>query len=122
MEVILDSEGVALEAGAMYCCTSMARDAHGEAYERLDALVRYVGVRHGRHTFADADDWREANPDYVSLVRQAAPVIDPQTQGWPSPEQTLDARIGALQRAVRQPAVVMPAAVAQEGYFHSRPD
>lgn len=106
----------------MYCCTSMARDARGEDYERLDALVRYVGVRDGRHTFADADDWAEVRPDYVSLVRQAAPVIDPQTQGWPAPEQTIDARIDALQRAARQPVIVMPAAMAQEGYFHSRPD
>lgn len=77
-----DSEGNALEVGAMYCCTFIELDDDGDEFDAHGQLVRYVGLQCGRATFADADDWEETVCDFDKLIRQAAPVVDPRTQGW----------------------------------------
>lgn len=53
-EPMLDTEGKALEVGAMYCCVSQ-RNGHTD----FGRLVRYCGkdVESGRELFADADTW-----------------------------------------------------------------
>lgn len=82
MSVIKDSLGNDLEVGAMYCCVDVEFDHNNQEVENLHVLVRYVGVIHGRHTFADADTWEENNGYFDELVRQATPIIDPTTKGW----------------------------------------
>ena len=121
MASIKDSDGNELEVGAMYCCVTIEQDASGEDYDSYGVLVRYVGIRDGRQTFADADDWEETHCDFDKLARQAASVIDPAIKGWPLGEQEIDARVDALQRAQRTTKVVMPSNCGQEGYYHRNP-
>jgi hypothetical protein len=82
VEVLKDDTGKELEIGAMYCCADVDINWKNEEVENLHALVRYVGVYSGRHTFADADTWEQTEVYYDKLVRQGSPVIDPTTKGW----------------------------------------
>lgn len=79
-EPMLDTEGNALEIGAMYCCVSK-RNGHTD-YGRL---VRYCGidVYSRRELFADADTWEECLIHGDGLPPQLDPAVDPTTQSWP---------------------------------------
>jgi hypothetical protein len=79
-EPMLDTEGKALEVGAMYCCVSQRN-----GYTDFGRLVRYCGkdVESGRELFADADTWEECSIYGEGLAPQLCPAVDPTTQGWP---------------------------------------
>lgn len=82
-----DIRGKPLEIGSMYACVFV--DENGDdtptaSYGDLARFIEYDGVR---AVFADADTWEEVSPDFEELHRQAAPIIDPATQGWPDTNQ-----------------------------------
>lgn len=94
-ELSKDLAGNTLEVGAMYCCC-IAPVFDGD-HTQYNELVRFVGVIEGRETFADADTWEEATPDFDFLVRQDSPVVDVSTKGWP----TVDFAIGSAGKLPR---------------------
>lgn len=79
-EPMLDTEGKALQVGAMYCCVTERDD-----YTDHGLLVRYCGkdADTGREVFADADTWEERRIEGYGLAPQLCPPVDPKTQGWP---------------------------------------
>lgn len=78
-----DIQGKPLEVGAMYVCVFVDEDGDGAPTASYGELVRFVGYDGARAVFADADTWEEANPDFEELQRQAGPVVNPASQGWP---------------------------------------
>ncbi|WP_175701011.1 hypothetical protein [Burkholderia ambifaria] len=94
-----DIQGKPLEIGALYVCVFVEEEGDGTPTARYEDLVRFIGYDGTRTVFADADTWEPVSADYDELQRQAVPVVDPVTQGWPDLYVTAPAGNDNLQNA-----------------------